>query len=185
MTNSPNSLHFSIPPDQRKQKLCEVQQTSTFLWFIEHASVEQYKLLFAEIDNILDNGMPAIEYMQTGMTDAEVGITEYRKIATLCFFETLMGFVEENCERTRDLRRNPAFNEAYEAAMNEIILYLEGKRSDFPRDAVRCLFLLTDEYIDQHRQGITATRLTLHSFTFCKTDEQKEEIERLIKECKL
>ena len=181
MPESPD-LRFTIQPEQREQKLGEIQQTSTFLWFIENTSYEQQKLLFAEIERIMEKGIPLIEFMQTGMTDAEVNTHEHRKIAILCFFESFQKIVDKNVERTKELHSNNDFNEAYDTALNEIISYLEGKRDDFPRDAVRCLFLLTDEYIDPHRQRLTATRLTFHSFAFCKTEEQKTEIEQLIKE---
>lgn len=95
----------------------------------------------------------------------------------------MMDFMEELRERTKDLQRSNDFNKAYETALRGIAHYLYGVTDKFPREAVRCLFLLTDEDIDPYRQGITMSRLVMHSFTFCKTDEQRTEIEELIKDC--
>ncbi|WP_280744406.1 MULTISPECIES: hypothetical protein [unclassified Parabacteroides] len=180
-----DSLRFTVPPELRKKRLKQVQQTSIFLRFIEENTYEEQKLLFAEIDNILDNGMPLIEYLETGFKETKITRTDYRKIATLCFVETLMEFVEENRERTKDLQRSDDYKQAYEAALRGITHYVHGVIDEFPRETVRCLFLLTDEDIDPHRQGVTMAQLVLHSFTFCKTDEQKTEIEQLIRDCML
>lgn len=178
-------LRFSVPPESRNKTLKEVQQTSIFLRFIEERPYAEQKLLFAEIDNILRNGMPAKEYMEPLFTEVEAGPTDYRKIATFCFLETFMDFVQENRERTKDMFGSNDFTAAYTTAAREIGHYLQGLTDEFPRDAVRCLFLLTDGDIDPHRQGVITARLVMHSFIFCETDEQKEEIERLIKSCKL
>ena len=83
------------------------------------------------------------------------------------------------------LVNTPNFSATYDGTLSLIIDYLEGKRLDFPKDAVRCLFLLTDEDLDIHRQGITAVQLIVDTFGYCSTDEQAEEIERLINECKI
>lgn len=176
-------LQFKIPVEEREQKLKQVQQTSIFLQFIEERSYEDQKLLFAEIDNILDEGMPMMEYLETGFKEGQAGWTDYRKIARLCFVETMLDFMEELRERTKDLQRSNDFNKAYETALRGIAHYLYGVTDKFPREAIRCLFLLTDEDIDPYRQGITMSRLVMHSFTFCKTDEQRTEIEQLIKDC--
>lgn len=62
-------LQFKVPAEEREQKLKQVQQTSIFLRFIEERSYEDQKLLFAEIDNILDEGMPMMEYLETGFKE--------------------------------------------------------------------------------------------------------------------
>jgi hypothetical protein len=174
---------FAIPAEQREQKLKQIQQTSIFLQFIEEHPYEEQKLLFDEIDNILDNGMPMVEYLETGFKDGKAGWTDYRKIATLCFAETMMDFMDEIHEQTKDLYDDDDFNEAYETVLHEISNYLHGITDEFPREAVRCLFLLTDGDIDPHRQGLTMTWLVLHSFALCDTDEQRTEIEQLITSC--
>ncbi|MDL2257055.1 hypothetical protein LJC06_02475 [Bacteroidales bacterium OttesenSCG-928-I14] len=180
-----NTLTYSIPPEQQAEKRRQIQQCSTFLWFIENTHIDQLKLLNAEIDKIFDEGISLEEFMLAGMNDREVSSDDYRMIAILCFFETFTDYVEEICAPTRDLKNNADFTEMYDNTMKEIILYLNGKRDDFPREMVRCLFLLTDEDINPHRQGITLTQLTLESFAHCHSEEQQTEIEKLIKECKI
>ncbi|MDL2222277.1 hypothetical protein LJC35_06975, partial [Parabacteroides sp. OttesenSCG-928-N08] len=178
-----DDLIYSIPREQQAEKRCQIQQCSVFLWFIEHTHIGQLKLLNMEIDKIFEVGISLEEFMLAGMNDREVSSDDYRMIAILCFYETFIDYVEEICAPTRDLKKNPDFMETYDATLKEIINYLDGKRDDFPSEMVRCLFLLTDEDLNPHRQGITATQLTLACFAHCHSDEQKTEIERLIKSC--
>lgn len=183
--NKPNTLTYTIPPEQQAEKRKQIQQCSMFLWFIENTHIDQLKLLNAEIDKIFDEGISLEEFMLTGMNDQEVDSDNYRLIAILCFYETFMDYVEEICAPTRNLKKDSNFTESYDLTMKEIINYLDGKRDDFPREMVRCLFLLTDEDLNPHRQGITATNLIIESFAHCHSDEQKTEIEQLIKSCKI
>ncbi|NDV57945.1 hypothetical protein [Bacteroides sp. 519] len=178
-------LTYSIPPEQQAEKCQQIQQCSTFLWFIEHTHIDQLKLLNAEIDKIFAEGISLEEFMLTGMNNQEVSSDDYRTIAILCFYETFMEYVEEICAPTRDLKKDRNFTETYDSTMKEIINYLDGKRNDFPREMVRCLFLLTDEDLNPHRQGMALTQLVLESFAHCHSNEQRTEIERLIKECKI
>lgn len=181
----PPSLTYSIPLDQQPEKRRQIQQCSMFLWFIENTHIDQLKLLNAEIDKIFAEGISLEEFMKTGMFDREVSSDDYRTIAILCFYETFIDYVEEICAPTRDLKKDGNFTETYESTMKEIVSYLDGKREDFPREMVRCLFLLTDEDLNPHRQGITATNLILESFAHCHSDEQRTEVEELIKACKI
>lgn len=179
------NLTYSIPLDQQAEKLRQIRRCSTFLWFVENAHISQLELLNDEIAKILQEGISLEEFMRTGMFDREVSSDDYRTIAVLCFYETFMEYVEDICGGTRDLKKNAGFTEIYDSTMTEIINYLDGKREDFPREMLRCLFLLTDEDLNPHRQGITATNLILESFAHCHSDEQRVEVEQLIKDCKI
>jgi hypothetical protein len=181
---APN-LHYSTPPEKRAAKFKEIQQTEVYKFFLEEHRPEELSLLHYEIEEILNEGIQLEEFLTTGFMDENIEYNDYRKIATLCFVETLMDFADDIGKRTRDLLKNPDFTEVYHNTLQQIINYLHGVYTEFPREAVRCLFLLTDGDLDHHREGITATHLMMDSFGFCTSEEQKEEVERLINECKL
>lgn len=184
MDSSFNEIFYTVPEDMREERLQEVRNTETFRTFIEKRPYEEQLLLFDEINKVLEGRIPLSEFMYVWMSyDESEDKTDYRKIAIFCFVEIMDKLVQENRERTQSLAKTPDFLATYEETLSQIVDYLENRRSVFPEEALRCLFLLTDEDIDAHRQGLTATRLTVDSFSFCSSDEQKEEIERLIKNC--
>lgn len=177
-------LYYRVPAEQREQSMEEVRRTRTFRYFIEERPYEDQQCLFREIDNILENGIPFEEYILTGMKYSNmIGETDYRKVAVFCFAETMNEVISRNRERTKSLQQSPHFTETYNDVFSQIADYLENRRTDFPKEALRCLFLLTDEDSDPHRQGLTVTRLIIESYVFCSSGEQREEIERLVKEC--
>lgn len=180
-----DELRYDIPPEKRAEKLKEVQQSEVYKFFLEEHRPEELPLLHGEIEEILNNGMPLEEFLTIGFKDDQIEYNDYRKIATFCFVETLMDFVDDVRRRTKDLYQNMDFNEVYQLTLNRIADYLHGVTSEFPREAVKCLFLLTDGDLDTHRQGLFAAHLMMDSFSFCKSEEQREEIEKLINECKL
>lgn len=180
-----DKLRYDIPPEKRAEKFKEIQQSEVYKFFLEEHRPEELPLLHGEIEEILNDGMPLEEFLTIGFKDDQIEYNDYRKIATLCFVETLMDFVDDVRRRTGDLYENTDFNEVYQSTLHQIIHYLRGTIPEFPREAVRCLFLLTDGDLETHRQGLFAAHLMMDSFGFCNSEEQKEEVERLINECKL
>lgn len=184
MDNTHETLRYTVTEDQRDQRMKEISRTRTFRYFMEERPKEEFQQLLSEIDRIMRDGIPLFEFMQVGMEYRDMsGESDYRKVAVFCFAEALNETIQENRKRTKSLEETPQFVEAYDRVFEEIVDFLEGKSPSFPEESLRCLFLLTDEDIDTHRQGLTATRLIFDCLPFCTTDQQAEEIERLIKAC--
>jgi len=182
--NSFEHLRYTVTKDQRAQRMEEIGRTRTFLYFLEEKTVEEQKHLLSEIDKIIEEGVPLLEFIQIGTQYRDmVGESDYRKIAIFCFGETLNEEISRNRERTKSLEETPYFIETYNKVLKEIVGYLLDRRSDFPEESLRCLFLLTDEDLDPHRQGLTMTRLIVDCSPYCETDRQAEEIERRIRAC--
>jgi hypothetical protein len=178
-------IKYTVPPEQRAEKFREIQQSEVYKYFLEEHKPEELRFLHTEIEEILEEGISFEELLTTGMDGEGMNYYDYRKVAIFCFVETLADFVDDIHRRTSDLQENADFNEAYQSTLQQIVDYLHGIIPKFPHEAVRCLFLLTDGDLDIHRQGMTAVRLIMDSFSFCHSEEQKEEMERLINACKI
>lgn len=184
MDNTHETLRYTVTEDQREQRMQEISRTRTFLYFMEERPKEEFQRLLSEIEQIMQHGIPLFEFVQTGMEYSDMtGESDYRKVAVFCFAEALNETIQENSKRVKSLEETPQFVETYDRVFEEIVDFLEGNSPAFPEESLRCLFLLTDEDIDTHRQGLTATRIILDCLPFCATDQQAEEMERLVKSC--
>ena len=177
------NLRYDIRPELREITLKKVKQSSIFLSFLEERTYEEQKLLLAEIHNILENGVPLEEYLLLGLANLGVDETDYRGLAMLCFFETTINSIEKNKESREDLYNTAGFKEAYNVALSEIGNYINGSRPDFPRDAIRCMLILTDNDLDPMRQRLAIVDLISDSHELCSSNKQREDIEKLINEC--
>lgn len=177
-------LRYTVTEEQREQRMLEIGRTKTFLYFLEEKTIDEQRCLLTEINKIMEEGIPFTEFLLIGMEYRNmVGESDYRKIAIFCFAETLNEVISQNRDRTRNLEETPYFLETYNKVFEEIIDYLSQERPDFPEESLRCLFLLTDEDIDYHRQGLTASKLILECLPYCSNDQQAEDIEQQIKAC--